>query len=107
MPKISFKISESLHHQVLLTMQGMGFENVSDTVRFLLHSALENQALDTGNTPQNKLQKKARNYTIMAYCLIEKFLSTAVKNGQTLSNKAHDKAEKLINSLAQRNHLSG
>ena len=88
-------------------MQEMGLDNVSDTVRLLLHSALENQALNCGHTTHNKLQKKAASYTIMAYCLIEKFLSTSVKNGQTLSEEAHDKAEKLINSLAQKKHLLG
>ena len=102
MPKITLKLSEHLHQQVLITMQEMDLDNVSDTVRHLLHSALENEATATPKSSANRLQKKAANYTIMAYCLIEKFLSTSVKNGQTLSNEAHDKAEKLINSLAQK-----
>lgn len=102
MQKISLKVSEHLHQQLLITMQEMGLDNVSDTVRLLLHSALENQATVASESSTNRLQKKAAGYTIMAYCLIEKFLSTSVKNGQTLSNEAHDKAEKLINSMVQK-----
>jgi hypothetical protein len=35
-------------------------------------------------------------------CLIEKFLATSVKDGQTLSDEAHDKTEKLIKSLIEK-----
>jgi hypothetical protein len=83
-------------------MQEMGLDNVSDTVRLLLQTALKSQAAITPKSTGNSLQKKAACYTIMAYCLIEKFLSTSVKNGQTLTDEAHDKAEKLINSLIQK-----
>ncbi len=95
-PRISFKMPEPLHQQVLLTMQEMGLDNLSDTIRLLLQLALENQTETDSKFSNNKLQKKTASYTIMAYCLIEKFFSTSVKNGQTLADQAHDKAEKLI-----------
>jgi predicted transcriptional regulator len=102
MPKKTIKLSEPLYQQVLLTMQERGLDNVSDTIRLLLHLALENQTTTASKSPSSRLQKKAASYTIMAYCLIEKFLITSVKNGQILTDEAHDKAEKLINSLIQK-----
>jgi len=68
-----------------------------------LQTALETQHLPTPKAIADKLQKKTAHYSIMAYCLMDKFLSTSVKNGQTLSDEAHDKAEKLINSLVSKN----
>ena len=98
MPQISLKLSEHLYQEVLLTMQDMGLENVSDTIRALLQAALETPTFSSKKLT-DKLQKKSATYAIMAYCLMEKFLSTSAKNGQTLSEDAHDKAEKLINNL--------
>jgi hypothetical protein len=100
MPQISLKLSERLYQEVLITMQDLELENVSDTIRALLQAALETPAFSSKKLT-DKLQKKTANYAIMAYCLMEKFLSTSVKNGQILSDEAHHKAETLINSLKQ------
>jgi len=99
MPRISVKLSERLHQQILLIMQELNLDNISDAVRVLLRAAIETQNSPVTKQLTDKLQKKAANYSIMAYCLIDKFLSTSVKNGQLLSDEAHDKAEKLIDSL--------
>jgi len=103
MPRISIKLSERLHQQVLLTMQELNLENISDTIRLLLNSAIEAQNSPTTKQLTDQLQKKTAHYSIMAYCLIDKFLSTSVKNGQVLSDEAHDKAEKLMNSFISKN----
>ena len=101
MAKVTVKLSESLHQQVLLTMQEMGLENISDTIRALLHAALETPTFSSKSLT-DKLQKKSVHYAIMAYCLMDKFLSTSVKNGQALSEEAHDAAEKLISTFVQK-----
>jgi len=97
MPKVSVKLPEKLYQQALLTMQECDLENVSNTVRLLLQTALETQNLPTPKALTDKLQKKTAHYSIMAYCLMDKFLATSVKNGQALSDEAHDIAEKLLN----------
>ena len=102
MPQICLKLSEQLHQKILLSMQEMDLENVSTTIRALLETALETQNSSHKNL-NAKLQKKTTHYNILAYCLMDVFLSTSVKNGQILSDEAHDKAEKLINSFISRN----
>ena len=105
MEQISLKLPESLHQQLLLKKQELGKNELSDTIRFLLIEALKKPSIIPTQSSTNKLERKAANYTIMAYCLIEKFLSASVKNGQILSDEAHQKAEKLINSLLQKSTL--
>ena len=93
MAQISLKIPEDMHHQVLLKMEALGMDNVSDTIRYLLRLGLDN---DKGNP--DVLQKKALSYAIMSYCLIEESILSLTEEGSELSDRAHAKAEKLINS---------
>jgi Arc/MetJ-type ribon-helix-helix transcriptional regulator len=102
MPKISVKLPEKMYQQLLLTTQEFELENISAAVRLLLQAALETQNLPTPKALTDKLQKKTAHYSIMAYCLMDKFLTISVKNGQVLSDEAHDAAEKLINNLTSR-----
>ena len=60
MTKITVKLPEHLHQQVLLTMQDMGLDNVSDTIRALLHAALETPTFSSKSLT-DKLQKKTAN----------------------------------------------
>lgn len=102
MQQISLKLSEQTHQQLLLKKEELALDNISDVIRLLLRFALENHNTEIIKNHPNKLQKRALSYAIMSYCLLEESVLSLAEDGPILTEQAHSKAEKLINSLLQK-----
>ncbi len=98
MPHISLKISEGLYQQLKLKAKEMGDLKISDAVRILLRSAIENQA----PKDDKKLLKRALHYAITTYYLVQEQLLDSSKKGSSLNDAAHQKADLVIESLLKK-----
>jgi hypothetical protein len=95
MAHLSVRISDQLLERVIERGMQIGVDNVRDAVRILLLWALENQNLD----PNNTLSHQMISYVIKVHCMVEEAYLALVEEGEKIKNKAHVKAEKLIDDL--------
>jgi len=102
MPQISLKLSEQLYEELLLKKEELKRDDVSDVIRYLLRSALENHESENVKVSSQKMQRHALTYALMSYCLIEESLLNLAEDGSELCETAQKKAEKLFKSLMKK-----
>lgn len=105
MKHVSLRLPDDIYDQLKTKGKDMGGLSISDVVRIFLQSSLENPQNTFIKNNHSVLQKWSSSYGLMTYCLMEKFLTNAVKNGQSLADEAHEKAEQLINNLLKEKNI--
>ena len=91
MKPISIRFTPELYKAIVKKSKELGGLTLSDTVRFLLHSALD------GN--EKKVKNKQFQYVTAAYYLLNDFILSLDKGGEKINQKAHEKAEKVVSEL--------
>ena len=99
MPVLSVKIQETLYQQLAAKAKAMGELKISEVVRLLLQEALEKP--DLKDHP--KLNQKLLHYSITTYYLVQAHLIQNLKEGATLNESAHQKANQICEALFKKN----
>jgi len=96
---LSAKIPEDLYKQLKAKTKEMGLPQkgaISEVVRLLLSTALKSDQPHS-NT---KIQNKILEHTVTIYYLLKEYVKNQLgENGAKLNNLAHDKCEKVLETL--------
>lgn len=101
MPQLSVIISDHLNQRIIDKARQLGVENISEAVRILLMSAIENDDLNSIESGERTLRDHAINYSITDHFLLEECLLAYAENSSEVKEKAYAKAEKFVNSILQ------
>ena len=99
MPRISVIISDDLNQRIIDKARYLGVENISEAVRILLMSAVENDDLNSSGVGGKALRNHAIHYSIMDHFLLEECLLAFTEDSSGVKEKAYAKAEKFVNSI--------
>lgn len=91
MESISIRFSSDLYKDLVKKSKELGGLNLSDTVRILLRSALDES--------RTKVKNKQFQYTATIYYLLNDYILSLKENGTKINKEAHEKAEKIATDL--------
>ncbi len=101
MPQLSVIVSDHLHQKIIEKGKQFGVDNISETVRILLQSGIENEDLGSSGGEVQVLSNHAINYSIMDHYLLEECLLALVEGGPEMKEKAYAKAKEFVASVSQ------
>jgi hypothetical protein len=97
MGQLSVIIPKELDHKLKLKAKEMNLKK-SDTIRLLLHSALENDVPSSAS----KANSKELQCLVTTYHLLNEYLLSLGDKGIKMNNLAHEKANKVIAALIKK-----
>ena len=97
MSHLSVIIPDYLRQQLELKVEEMGVSNISEVIRILLSTAIENPPSGTND----KIQKKMLQHMVTTYYLLKEHIISLGENGSTLNNMAHEKADKAMKKILE------
>lgn len=101
MPQLSVIISDHLNQKIIEKARQIGVENISEAVRVLLMSAIENDDLSSNGSRERALCNHAINYSITDHYLLEECLLAFAEGSAGIKEKAYAKAEKFVTAILQ------
>ncbi len=91
MEPISIRFLPDLHKALVKKSKEMGGLNLSDTIRILLRSVLDDK--------KTKVKNKQFQYIAATYYLLNDYILNLEEKGVRINKKAHEKAEKIAADL--------